>query len=78
MGDPLSVAQASALCQWAECKCEIKRKEEKGDNEWNTSYCFMDDLNMRVGYDGKGMTKEMTKEYLNEMKECYPNSLNLE
>ena len=78
MGDPLSVAQASALCQWAECKCDIRREERVGDSTRNLSYCFMDDLNLRIAYNDKEATKESAREYLEELKGCYPSSLNLE
>ena len=79
MGDPLSVAQASALCQHAEMECDIKREETNGDSERNLSFCFMDDLNIRIAYnDEESTSKESAREYIESIKKCYPTSLNLE
>ena len=38
----------------------------------------MNDLNLRIAYNDKEATKESAREYLEELKGCYPSSLNLE
>ena len=79
MGDPLSAAKSQGLCLVGEHKFQQQREHQHQDSIRNNSFCFMDDLFLRVAYcDSAGWSKDSAASMLEQLKAVYKTPLELE